>query len=78
MAVSIGDVRPLAPSVVPRFIDPQSGNFPATRINHLLMVTGGTAKPADAELVRRALDGERDAFEGSTPGIRRSSTASPA
>jgi RNA polymerase sigma-70 factor, ECF subfamily len=27
------------------------------------MVTRGAAEPADAELVRRALDGERDAFE---------------
>ena len=39
------------------------GNFPAAAINHLQMATAGAAEPADADLVRRALAGEREAFE---------------
>jgi RNA polymerase sigma-70 factor, ECF subfamily len=39
-------------------------NFPAARINHLQMVMAGAgASVTDAELVERALGGERDAFE---------------
>jgi RNA polymerase sigma-70 factor (ECF subfamily) len=38
-------------------------NFPAARVNHLQMGTGRVAELADADLVERAVGGERDAFE---------------
>jgi RNA polymerase sigma-70 factor, ECF subfamily len=41
----------------------QCRNFPVARINHRQMDLDGAAEPNDAELVRRALAGERDAFE---------------
>jgi RNA polymerase sigma-70 factor, ECF subfamily len=41
----------------------QSRNFPVARINHTQMDLDGAAEPGDAELVKRALDGDRNAFE---------------
>jgi RNA polymerase sigma-70 factor, ECF subfamily len=57
-----GDVRPPGRLNRLTFIHAQSRNFLAARINHQQMGMSG-AEPADAELVGRALGGEREAFE---------------
>jgi RNA polymerase sigma-70 factor (ECF subfamily) len=61
--VEIDVIRPSGLLGRLRCIVPQPRNFSAARINHLQMVTRGAAEAADAELVIRALGGDRDAFE---------------